>query len=229
MKNLALLLVCFVFTTVQAQTGEPKYNFRDSDKIIKVDFTDIFSTIPTLGIDVESRVNEEISLQYGVGIIPSYFQPWVGDRQNDFDRLTGYQLRTEGRAYIFKKPTRYLAADLTFRHLVIRENDVPVGMDPTENPNGIDDFAYFVNTKMRFHQFNTSLALKWGFQRNLGDNFVFDLNVGLRLNNINVQSRSKLPTGGILPDDWNNRLTLVDNYRDSNVRPTVAFKIGYRL
>ena len=229
MKHLAILLALIISPMVMAQEDVPAYNFYDSEKILKVDFSNVFSSIPTVGLDLETKVHEELSLQFGAAIIPSYLQPWVGNRQNDFDHLRGYRLRGEGRFYVLKKPTRYIASELAFRHLIIRQYDVPVGMEPLDNPSGVDDFAYFVNTDMRFHQFNASFTLKYGIQKNLGQHFVYDVNVGMRINKINVQSNSELPEGGILPIDWNNNLTLIDNYRRSNIRPTFEFKLGYKL
>jgi len=229
MKYLTFLLLLISGQALIAQDEAAAYNFKDSDKILKVDFAHVFSSTPTLGFDLESRVHDEMSFQFGAGILPSYLQPWVGNRQNDFDHLRGYTIRGEIRLYVLNKPNRYIAPEVSFKHLIIRDREVPVGMEPLDNPNGVDDFAYFVNTDMRFHQFNAGFGLKWGFQKDLGEHFVFDFSAGLRINKINVQSFSKIPEGGILPTNWNNNITLVDNYRRSNIRPTIGFKFGYKL
>ena len=234
MKTIFIILSILTSSFVFSQ-NKVKYNFLTSEKIIKIDFNDFFSQTPTVGVDIESKVNDELSLQFGFGVLPSFIQPLVGSDDNRYNHLRGYQLRAESRFYIFKKSTRYIAADIQFRHLIVKDNDVPVGMDLYKNPNGIDEFAYFIDTKMKFHQFKTSLAVKWGFQKDLGEKFVFDFNIGLRINKINVQSFSKLPSGGTLQANWNdninfgNNLTLIDNYRRSNIRPTIGFKFGYRL
>ncbi|MFK8037539.1 MAG: hypothetical protein AB8B74_04565 [Crocinitomicaceae bacterium] len=229
MKNLTtFILTTLSFFSICQNTFED-YSFKDSKKIVKINLGDIFSTTPAIGLYVESKVNEDVSLQFGAGIIPSFFQPWVGNRVNDFDQLRGYQLSAESRFYVFKKPTRYIAAEVDFRHLIIRDRNVPIGVDVFENPNGPDEFAYFLNTDMRFHQFNTGLTVKWGFQKHLGENFTFDFNLGMRLSTTNVQSRSIIPAGGTLQETWNNRLTLVDNFKRSRTLPNIGLKIGYRL
>lgn len=229
MKNaVAILFTIFSFISI-GQTNTEKYNFSDSEKIIKVDIGDIFSRMPTLGLYVESKYNEDVSFQFGAGIIPSYFQPWVSNEDNDFDHLIGYKLSAESRFYVLKKPTRYLSVGIDFQHLIIRDRDVPIGMDLFENPNGGNEYAYFVNSDMRFHQFNSTLTAKWGFQKNLGERFVFDFYLGMRIKTTNVQSRSKIPTGGILEQNWNNRIVLFDDYKNSNIQPTLGFKLGYKL
>lgn len=229
MKNLTTLILTILSFISIGQNNFKDYNFQDSEKIVKIDLGDLFSRTPAIGVYVESKVNDELSLQFGAGIIPSYFQPWVGNRMNDFDHLRGYQLSAESRFYVFKKPTRYIAVEADFRHLIIRDRDVPIGVDVFNNPNGPDEFAYFVNTDMRFHQFNTGLSLKWGFQKNLGEHFTFDFSAGFRLSTTNVQSRSDIPTGGTLQTNWNNRLVLIDNYKRSQFLPNLGFKIGYKL
>lgn len=235
MKNLILFAIVIIANNSYSQTdslkasSEPiEWNFRDSKKIIKVSPGNIFSQIPMFGADLEFTYKNDISFQVGAAIIPSFFQLQVGDLLNDFDRLSGYNLRGESRFYILKKPNHYLAAGVNFRHLIIKD-DVPVGMNAVgENPQQ-QDFEYFINTKMRFHRFNTDVNLKWGFQRTFAKHFVFDFYAGLSLNTIGVQSFSKIPSGGIVADNWNNQFTLVDNFRESNIRPLIGFKFGYKL
>lgn len=235
MKNLILLTIALATNYSYSQadslntSSEPiEWNFQDSKKIIKVSPGNIFSQISMFGADLEFTYKDDISFQVGAALVPSFFQTMVGKRTNDFDRLSGYSLRGESRFSIFKKPKYYLAAGISFRHLIIKDN-VPVGINAVgENPQQ-QDFEYFINTKMRFHRFNTDLSFKWGFQRTFFKNLVFDFYTGLGLYRVGVQSFSKIPTGGILANNWNNQFTLVDNFRESNIRPLVGFKLGYKL
>ena len=231
MKTLIFLAMSLAITSLKAQqdSTENKWSFTESKKIIKITPFDILNKVPMIGADMEFTYTDEINLQVGMAIVPSYLQTSVGSEQGDFKRLSGYNLRGESRFYILKKPNRYLAAGFNFRHLVIKSN-VPVGMESsTNNPQQQQDFAYFVNTPMRFHRFNSNINVKWGFQKPMGKNFVFDFYLGLALNRIGVQSFSKIPEGGVVTNDWSNMFTLKDNYKTSNIRPIIGFKIGYKL
>ena len=242
MKFTAFIFLLSFGLSAAAQETKPKYDFLESEKIIKLDMFSLFNMTPTLGVEVESIVNEQVSLQFGLGIIPSFFQPLVGNdlntefniafnnnNANGFDALRGYRLSAQSRFYVFRKPTRYISTSVSFRHIIVRDRDVRVGMEPFEGSNGLTEFAYFKSADMRFHQFRTALDLKYGFQRNMGDHFVLDFSAGLRLGTTNVQSRSDIPENGTLTPNWNNRMILVDNYRSSRVTPILGLKIGYRL
>ena len=231
MKTLILITLSLVSTVAfsQADSTNNNWSFAESNKIIKITPFDILNKVPMLGADLEFTYTDDINFQVGVAIIPSYLQTTVGSEMGDFDRLSGYNLRGESRFYILRKPNHYLAAGAEFRHLVIK-SIVPVGMDAsTVNPQQQQDFAYFVNTPMRFHRFNTKVSIKWGFQKPLGDNFVFDFYAGLAIKRVGVQSFSKIPEGGVVSQNWSNNFTLVDNFKTSNISPTVGFKLGYKL
>ncbi|MFK8045863.1 MAG: hypothetical protein AB8B72_10220 [Crocinitomicaceae bacterium] len=243
MKFTSFIIAICATVQLSAQDATPKYNFMDSEKIIKLDLGGLFNRTPMIGLEVESMVDEQMSLQFGAGIIPSFFQPTVGNNSNNnfteifgnnmnnngFDNLRGYRLSAELRFYAFKKPTRYLATGINFRHLIIRDRDVSVGMEPFDNGFGQIEYAYFKNTDMRFHQFRSAIEVKYGFQKNMGTNFVIDFNMGLRLRTTNVQSGSDLPEGGSLASTWNNGFILFDNYKRSGIAAVIGLKIGYRL
>ena len=129
MKNLILFAIVIIASNSYSQTdslktsSEPvEWNFRDSKKIIKVSPGNIFSQIAMFGADLEFTYKNDISFQVGAAIVPSFFQIQVGDLLNDFDRLSGYNLRGESRFYILKRPNHYLAAGFNFRHLIIKDN-----------------------------------------------------------------------------------------------------------
>jgi len=232
MKTILLLTLALATLNGLAQTDSstttPEWNFKDSKKIIKITPGDILSRTSMLGADLEFTYQDDISFQLGAALLPSYLQTTVGSEEGDYDRLAGYNLRGESRFYILKKPNHYLAAGIEFRHLIIKSN-VPVGMEATQPNPQQQDFAYFVNTQMRFHRFNSDLTAKWGFQRTFATDFVFDFYAGLGLKNVSVQSFSKIPEGGIVSNNWSTEFTLVDNFKKSNIRPTVGFKLGYIL
>lgn len=231
MKTLIILTMSLIASSLYAQqdSTENTWSFAESKKIIKLTPFDILNKVPMIGADLEFTYTDEINFQIGMAIVPSYLQTSVGSEQGDFKRLSGYNLRGESRFYILKKSNRYLAAGFNFRHLVIKSN-VPVGMESsTSNPQQQQDFAYFVNTPMRFHRFNSSINLKWGFQKPLGKNFLFDFYLGLALKRVGVQSFSKIPQGGVVPNNWSNEFTLKDNYKHSTLSPIIGFKIGYKL
>jgi hypothetical protein len=243
MKSIAFLLAIFSVLHVGAQDMSSKYSFTGSKKIVKLDLGSLFNRTPMIGLEVESFVNDQMSLQVGLGVLPSFFQPTVGTQaspeidnlfgnitnSNGFDNLRGYKLGAEARFYTFKKSTRYIATGFNFRHIIIRDRDARVGMEPFENGFGGVEYAYFQSTDMRFHQFASSIEVKYGFQKNMGSNFVIDFNFGLRLRTINVQSSSELPVGGSLANTWNNGFILFDNYKRTGVGPVMGFKIGYKL
>ncbi len=241
MKRIAFIFSLSFTFSIFSQDVKPKYNFMESEKIVKLDLLSLFNMTPTLGVELESKVSEQLSFQVGVGIIPSFFQPLVGsdlgefnnffgnNNANGFDGLRGYRLSAQSRFYIFKKPTRYISTGLSFRHIIVRDRDVQVGMEPFEGSNGITEFAYFKNVDMRFHQFRTAFDFKYGFQKNMGDRFTLDCNFGFRLGTTNVQSRSEIPESGTLAPNWNNRIILVDNYKRTRLTPVFGLKIGYRL
>ena len=235
MKNLltliAILMSVLSFSqndSLDRANSAKSYDFSSSSKIIKVSPLEIFSRIPTFSVDLETRIDEDVSLQFGFGVIPSFAQILVGQNSNKFDRLRGYNLRGESRFFILKKANRYISAGFSLRHIVIRDV-VPVGMEPFVDSPQQQDFAYFVNTPMKFHRFNTEFSTKFGIQKTFSKNFVADFFIGIRLIKINVQSFSKVPDGGIVAPNWNNNFTLTDNFRDSKIRMTAGFKVGYKF
>jgi hypothetical protein len=82
---------------------------------------------------------------------------------------------------------------------------------------------------MVFHRFTTFLDLKYGYQFVADNNFVFDMYVGLSLRNINVQSYSEIPEGGVVPNRfWGLGWTLEDNHNSVYPTPIVGFKLGFK-
>jgi len=239
-----ILLIVALGAIAPALGQTEKYYFRSSDKIVKLNISEVFSLIPTFGIEVESQFKEKSALLFGVGIIPSFFQPLVGTQSNftnggfnnfnafnGYDYLGGYQFAFGGRFYAFKKSTRYVSFGAHFRHLIIRDKDVLYGVEPIGEVNqwNAQQFNYNQIVDMLFHQFRVSWVGKVGFQRNVGSHFVLDFNLGARLETTAVQTRSEAPEDGTLIRTWNMRLTLQDNYKSTRIMPVMGFKIGYRL
>ncbi|MFK8045860.1 MAG: hypothetical protein AB8B72_10205 [Crocinitomicaceae bacterium] len=243
MKFIIVLFILGITASISAQTKTEKYYFRSSEKIVKFNISDVFSQIPAFGIEVESKFKEKSSFLFETSIIPSFFQPLVGSQNssgfngfsafnnNGFDYLRGYQLGAGARFYAFKKPTRYVSFGANFRHLIIRDRDVLFGIDPIANNNGWgpQEFAFQQIADMLFHQFRMSWVARLGFQRDVGTHFVFDCNIGVRLETTAVQSQSETPENGVRIRNWGTRLYLEDNYRNTTMMPVLGLKIGYKL
>lgn len=228
--SLSVLFVCCFFGTFaqvssdSTKNAEP-WTYQKANKVYKFSPLDVFSVIPTFGMDLELELKKSFAVQGGVGIIPSFMQYLANENFNDFDRMGGYKLRAEGRMYMPVRTNRYLAFGVSFRHLIIRD-EVPIGMEGTENEWGQQDFAYFINTPMLFNRFNTNYELKLGFQRVFGGNIAFDFYTGLSIRTINVQSSSEIPEGGSIPEQrgmWR----LEDNYKFTYPTPIIGFKFGF--
>ena len=154
MKRIVITLTAvFAFApAIMAQQdsipAEP-WSLRSTQKIIKISPFDYISVIPTFGADLEVKMPQSTSLQFGAAVIPSFLQYLSSEMFNDYDRMGGYRLRTEGRLYMPVKTERYLAFGLTFRHLIIRD-DFAVGMEGVTNEFGMEEFAYFQNVQWYF-------------------------------------------------------------------------------
>lgn len=207
-----------------ALSAEP-WTWSNATKFVKFTPLDVFSVVPTLGLDYEVKMKNETSLQAGIGYIPSFLQIMSGEGFNDYTWMRGYRLRLEGRLFMPVRTNQYLAFGASFRHLIIKD-DVALGMEAFTDNQGQTDFAYFVNTPMVFNRFSTNFDLKYGFQREFSNVFIVDFFMGLSLRNINVQSNTKIPDGAQVPPDrgaW----TLVDNHKLTYPIPIMGFKIGF--
>ena len=231
MRFFSILFALFFITTVNGQTNTDstksveKWSFSKAPKIIKFSPLDIFSVVPTLGLDMEVGIRKGLSFQVGTGVVLPYLQFITRSNFNDYSRMGGYLLRGEGRVYMPVKTNRYVAIGLSFRHLRIK-GDVPIGMEGFVNTNGQQDFAYFINTPMIFHRFNTKIDAKLGFQKSFVNGLVFDFYLGLSIRTTAVQSFTKIPEGGQIPDQggvWNLRDNLHNNY----LTPILGFKLGF--
>lgn len=240
MKKLAIIMILFSCAPVVAQEGgvpndslDVPWSFHGTPKILKFSPLEIFSAVPTFGADLEVKMTDNISLQGGAGAILPMFQPMSGQGTNNFDKMGGYKLRVESRFYIFKKPTRYFSSELSFRHLIIRD-EIGVGMEPTTNVDEwgweTENYAYFINTPMVFHRFNTYVTFKYGIQKSWSNGFVLDMYTGLSIRNTTVRSWSDIPEGGTIPWTWNTpEWTLEDGFRRAYVTPIIGIKLGFGL
>jgi hypothetical protein len=200
-----------------------KVYFWQLEKNWKVTPLEVVSAVPTFGIDLETTMKERMSFQYGAAFIPSFFQPAVGDNPNQFDRMNGYKLRFEGRIYPFKKETRYFSSELSFRHLIIRD-EMAVGQEPDMNGN----FAYFTTEDVRAHRFSTQLNLKMGIQKVYENRFVLDFYWGLSLRNNSVAGLNTLADDAEVQGDWNSMGWVIERGHVRNYAvPMVGIKLGF--
>lgn len=234
MKNLITLLCVFsasfmwsqtaVIESDSAQIDEP-WTWTNSTKYVKFTPLDVFSVVPTFGLDYEVIMQRGSGLQVGIAAIPAAMQFLAAEGLNEYDRMSGYRFRLEGRAYMPVKTNRYFAAGVSFRHLIIKDV-VAVGMEGVPGEFGQMEFAYFQKVPMRFNRFNTHFDLKYGFQRVIQNKIVIDCYMGFSLRTISVKTRSELPNGGSFTDQrgmW----TLTDNHSLTYPAPILGFKFGF--
>lgn len=234
MKNLVTLLFvvssCLVFSqtadneTDSLRSTEP-WTWANATKYVKFSPLDVFSVVPTFGIDYEIRMKNGTGLQAGIAGIPSTFQILAGEAFNGYDRMGGYRIRFEARKYMPIRTNRYLSGGVSFRHLIIRD-EVAFGMEEVINEFGQPDFAYFMNVPMTFNRLNTNFELKYGFQKVVGNAVIIDMYMGLSLRNIHVLSNGEIPNGAGFPDQrgiW----TLVDGHKLTYPVPIFGFKFGF--
>lgn len=186
---------------------------------------DIFSAIPTFGVDHEVKMTPFHSFQFGAAFIPSFLQFLVGDQEERFNWMNGYRLRFESRFWGFKKPHVYVSTELSFRHLVINEKTA-FGMEG----DGMGNFAYFINQDMLYHRFSTHINLKIGWQFVLGKSMVMDIYTGLSLRRNNVFSNSEGVPGGVAQNWWNILdWELRDGHSFGYATPIVNFRMGWHI
>lgn len=234
MKNLVTLLFmvssCLVFSqaadneTDSLRSAEP-WTWANATKYVKFSPLEVFSVVPTFGIDYEVKMKNGSGLQAGIAGIPPTLQILAGEVFNGYDKMGGYKLRFEGRAYMPIKTNRYISGGISFRHLIIRDI-VAVGMEEVIGEFGEPTFAYFMNVPMVFNRFNTHFEFKYGFQQVVGNAVVIDMYMGLSLRNIHVLSNGEIPNGAGFPDQrgiW----TLVDGHSLTYPVPIFGFKFGF--
>ena len=237
-KITSLFVVMFSCALVSAQEIHPAdsvktpWTFAAASKNIKFSPLDLFSTIPTLGADMEVSFTHNIRFQAGVGAVIPGFQ-FMSSSDGPYDRMGGYRLRAESRFYVFKKPTRYFATELSFRHLLIRD-EIGIGMEPSTSNDewGIpqQNFAYFVNTDMLFHRFNTNFNVKYGLQKVYPNGFVIDLYTGLSMRKVYTRTWTDIPEGGTIPRINNGfPWTLGDKLTRTYMTPIIGIKLGFVL
>ena len=187
MKNLVSLLFvvssCLVFSqtadneTDSLRSAEP-WTWANATKYVKFSPFDVFSVVPTFGIDYEIRMKNGTGLQAGIAGIPPTLQILAGEAFNGYDKMGGYKLRFEGRAYMPVKTNRYISGGISFRHLIIRDI-VAVGMEEVIGEFGEPTFAYFMNVPMVFNRFNTHFEFKYGFQKVIQNSVLLEMYMGL--------------------------------------------------
>jgi len=234
MKNLCAVVFLLTSSFVIGQTQEAETDSIDSvepwtwanaTKYVKFSPLDVFSVVPTFGIDYEVKMKNGSGLQAGIAGVPPTLQILAGEAFNGYDKMGGYKLRFEGRAYMPVKTNRYISAGLSFRHLIIRDV-VAVGMEEVIGEFGQSTFAYFMNVPMVFNRFNTHFEFKYGFQKVIQNSVVIEMYMGLSLRSIRVQSNSEIPLGAGLPDQrglW----TLADGHKLTYPVPIFGFKFGF--
>ncbi len=239
MKNFAIMILLFscAFSNAQGDNDstvtKDSWSFKTAEKRLKFSPLEVFSIIPTFGADLEVKMTDEIRLQTGAAYIIPGFQYIAGSSDGVFDKMGGYKLRAESRFHVFRKPNRYFSTELSFRHLIIRD-EVGIGMEPSTQADewGWEEtnYAYFINTDMLFHRFNTRIEFKYGFEKTWENGFCFDMYTGISIRRTNVQSNSKIPEGGTNPGAWNEmQWTLEDNFTRGYATPIIGFKMGFIL
>ena len=200
-----------------------KVYFWQLEKNWKITPLEIISAVPTIGLDLETKMKDRMSFQYGVGLIPSFFQPSVGDNVNQFNRMNGYKLRVEARIFPFKKTSRYYSSELAFRHLIIND-DMAVGQEPDDFGN----FAFFTTENVTAHRFSTQLNLKMGIQKVYENRFVLDFYWGLSLRNNSVAGLNTLADDAEVQGDWNSLGWVIQRgHMRSYAIPMVGIKLGF--
>ncbi|MBD3637789.1 MAG: hypothetical protein HUJ25_10580 [Crocinitomicaceae bacterium] len=186
---------------------------------------DIFSIVPTFGIDHEVKMNPLTSFQFGAAVIPSFFQFLVGDMEEQFNWMNGYRVRFESRFWGFRKPWVYVSTELSMRHLIINDNSI-FGMEG----DGMGNFAYFVEQNMLYHRFSTHFNIKVGWQFLKGERLLIDFYTGLSLRRNNVISNTERPEGGQLMPWWNlMNWELRDGHKYGYATPIIGFRIGWHI
>lgn len=218
-----------VSDSVKVNPNAPIENWtvRSAPKFYKFSPLDIFSVIPSFGLDVETKLKSgDKSLQLGLAYIPDAFQIISSEVFNGYDWMGGYKVRGEGRIYMPNKTNNYLSFGASVRHLVIKD-EVAIGMEGVEGQFGETIFAYFINTPMTFNRFTIDFSVKYGYQVVQTSGFVLDFYAGLNLRSLRVYSNSKIPEGGELPIQrgmWQ----LEDGKKLSYPLPVIGLKIGFR-
>lgn len=217
------------FSPLDSAKSQP-WSFATAEKKLKFTPLELISVMPTLSSDLEVSVNDSFSFQAGLGLMIPGIKYGSSFESEPPVQLGGYKLRAEGRFYIFRKPSRYLSAELGFRHQIVRE-EVGIGMEPstTVNEFGFEQqsFAYFINTDMIFHRFTSSLTMKYGIQKIIARRFVLDMYGGLSIRRSATKSWSDIPEGGTVPMNrmfWGG---LGENSMGYLVTPVIGFRLGF--
>ena len=211
--------------STQTKNEAQEWSFATAQKRIKFSPFELFSAVPTLSVDLDMEMKEGIRLQGGFGLIPSFMQPSSGGlSEQQFNWMGGYKMRAESKFFVLRKPNRYISTELTFRHLLIRDN-VSIGMEGDGNGN----FAYFMDERMTFNRFNTQFAFKWGFEKEWDSGFLIDFYTGLAARQVFVQSGQPEANGEVM-GDWNAfNWSLVDNHKMSYVTPIFGLRLGFKI
>jgi hypothetical protein len=184
---------------------------------------DVFSIIPSFGVDHEVKMHSGLSFQFGAAVIPSFLQFAVGNEAEQFDWMNGYRLRFESRFWGFKKPRLYIATEISMRHLIISD-ETNFGMEGDGNGN----FAYFIKQSMIYNRFSTHFNLKMGWQFLFAEKLVVDTYIGLSFRRNNVISNSTPPEGGEAQVTWNRfEWELRNKQKFGYAVPIAGLKIGW--
>jgi len=206
-------------------TFKEKVYFWQMEKNLKVSPFDIFSAVPALGADLEVKMSEGVSFQYGAAFIPTFMQFTVGGETDQFNWMNGYKLRFESRFWGFKRPNMYVSTEVSLRHLIISD-DISYGMEG----DGMGNFA-FRSEDITFHRFSSHFNFKIGFQKVLSSRFVLDWYAGLsfRRNNV-LAEKSPEVEGGVQQFTWNRfEWTLRNKHKFGYALPITGFRIGYHF
>lgn len=230
---LSCALVSAQDNTTAADSITTPWTFATAQKNLKFTPLEVLSIIPTFGADLEVSMDNKISLQGGVAAVIPTFQHLAGSDNGLFNKMGGYRLRAESRFFVFKKTGHYFATEISFRHLIIRDQ-IGIGMEPSTQidqwGNVQQTFAYFINTDMTFHRFTKSFNLKYGIQRTFPNGFVLDFYTGLSIRNNNTRTWSDIPEGGTIQMTnaglgWR----LGDRVSNGYITPMIGLKLGFVL
>lgn len=239
MKHILIIFVlssCAVFAQEDFSSSEKndslEYNvfeetvpFWRMEKNWKLTPFDVFNFIPTLGVDLETKMTPNLSFQYGAAFIPSFLTVMSGPTEEQFNQMNGYRIRFESRWWGFKRPKIYVSSELAFRHLIIKD-ETAFGMEGDGNGN----FAYFINQEMLYHRFSTHFNFKMGYQKVFSNSMVLDLFWGMSFRRNNVLTGSTPPEGGEAQIWWNPLEWRLENrHKFGYATPIVGFRIGWNV
>ena len=145
--------------------------------------------------------------------------------------MEGYKISSEIRFYIESKSSSYVSAELSFRHLIIKD-DIEIGMFPSANIDawGREEtqYVYFKYTEMVFNRYSIWFALKYGNVSVNEKGVYIDYSYGVSIRYVGVSSKSIISEEGVVTEEWqDDRWILHDNFTKLFFVPNIGFKIDF--